>query len=41
MTCPTCHAIQSKRECFLGALGLLQWFRCRYCGMQWSREKHK
>lgn len=38
MTCPYCGSEQHKNECFLGALGFLRWFRCRYCGGQWSRK---
>lgn len=39
LTCPACNSTQDKSECFMGVLGLLNWFRCRYCGMQWSKKK--
>lgn len=41
MTCPYCDSTQHKGECFLGGLGLLNWFRCRYCGGQWSRTARR
>ena len=38
MTCPYCGSEQHKSACFMGALGFLNWFRCRYCGGQWNRK---
>jgi transposase-like protein len=34
--CPTCEQNQDESECYLGRLGTLTHYRCRYCGMQWS-----
>ena len=36
--CPTCEHEQDESECFLGTLGALAHFACRYCGMQWSES---
>jgi transcription elongation factor Elf1 len=36
--CPVCDHEQDEAECFLGRLGYLTHFRCRYCGMQWSES---
>lgn len=41
MNCPWCNSETNKRESFLGRLGLLEWFRCRYCGGQWNRPADK
>jgi transposase-like protein len=38
LTCPECDHEQDEAECFLGRLGWLQHFRCRYCGWMWSRD---
>lgn len=35
MACPACGGTSKGSE--LGALGLLRWFRCRFCGMMYSR----
>jgi hypothetical protein len=35
--CPWCSTPQSKSESFLGHLGRLIHFRCRYCGGQFSK----
>ena len=34
--CPVCQITQEIDVALLGELGQLRWFRCRYCGMQWS-----
>jgi rubredoxin len=34
--CPACHAAQADFEAMLGALGALAYYRCRYCGWQWT-----
>jgi len=39
MRCPACKSEVSAAECELGSLGRLKWFRCRYCGMDFSMEK--
>lgn len=41
MTCPWCSAVQRKAECFLGRLGGLLHYRCRYCGGGWDRKAPK
>ena len=38
MNCPLCGSETNKAESLLGRLGSLLWFRCRYCGGQWSRS---
>ncbi len=38
-TCPACNSSQSRIECFLGNMGVLRWFRCRYCGIMWSKTR--
>jgi transcription elongation factor Elf1 len=38
VTCPACNAQQMRSACLLGTLGILSWFRCRYCGSEWSRK---
>jgi hypothetical protein len=38
MTCPWCGSTVTKRDSGLGALGALFWFRCRYCGGQFSKR---
>jgi hypothetical protein len=35
--CPWCSKIQAKAIAFLGKLGRLTHYRCRYCGGQFSR----
>ena len=32
MRCKLCNGLLQ----FLGNLGLMDWFRCRHCGMEWS-----
>jgi hypothetical protein len=32
--CPTCHGDGS----YIGALGRLNWYRCRQCGMMFTWE---
>ena len=41
MTCPWCGAHVTRQNSLLGALGALLWFRCRYCGGQFSKRKPK
>jgi transcription elongation factor Elf1 len=36
VTCPACDHEQDESECFLGRLGWLTHYRCRYCGMGFS-----
>lgn len=36
--CPLCGRAQDEAECFLGHLGQLTHYRCRYCGGQFSSE---
>lgn len=36
VTCPQCDREQDGDECFLGRLGWLTHYRCRYCGMGFS-----
>lgn len=38
IVCPTCGSEQDESECFLGRLGFLTHFRCRYCGMTFSQS---
>lgn len=37
MTCPGCGGEGS----FLGGLGRLEWFRCRACGLDFSRDSRR
>jgi hypothetical protein len=37
MNCPWCGSHTNQAESLLGRLGCLLWFRCRWCGGQWSR----
>jgi transcription elongation factor Elf1 len=37
-TCPQCDHEQDEAECFLGQLGTLTHYRCRYCGMDWNES---
>jgi len=34
--CPTCGALQDEADCFLGQLGRLTHYRCRFCGITFS-----
>ncbi len=36
--CPACNRVQPEHECVMGTLGSLVHFRCRGCGMDFSRE---
>ena len=36
--CPWCKTLQDRREAFLGALGRLRHYHCRYCGGGWARH---
>lgn len=36
ITCPACDHEQDEAECFLGQLGWLTHYRCRYCGWQFA-----
>lgn len=36
--CPGCGQWQDEAECFLGQLGRLTHFRCRYCGIIFNSE---
>jgi hypothetical protein len=36
VTCPACDHEQDEAECFIGRLGWLTHYRCRYCGMGFS-----
>lgn len=38
VVCPTCDHEQDEAECFIGQLGWLRHFRCRYCSMPWSES---
>jgi transposase-like protein len=38
ITCPACDAQQDEAECFLGQLGWLSHYRCRYCGWTFSES---
>ena len=38
VTCPACDRLQDEAECFLGRLGYLTHYRCRYCGMGFNSE---
>ena len=40
MTCPWCHS-KVGQESVLGVLGFLKWFRCRYCGGEFSRQTRR
>lgn len=35
ITCSACGSEQERAEAFLGALGSLEHYRCRYCGIGW------
>ena len=39
MKCPACKSELNASECELGSLGMHRWFRCRYCGMDFSEVK--
>lgn len=34
--CPACEHEQDESECFMGNLGALRHYSCRYCGSWWS-----
>lgn len=38
VTCPACDHEQDEAECFIGRLGMLAHFRCRYCGAGFSEN---
>jgi transcription elongation factor Elf1 len=38
ITCPQCDHEQEESDCFLGRLGWLTHFRCRYCGWQFAQH---
>lgn len=37
MNCPICNSPTNKKESFLGRLGGLDHYRCRYCGCMWNK----
>jgi rubredoxin len=37
--CPQCGAFQDEADCFLGQLGRLTHYRCRFCGWGFSEAK--
>lgn len=39
VTCPACDRLQDEAECFLGRLGRLTHYRCRYCGMGFNSDE--
>ncbi len=39
--CPGCHSANTPAESFLGLLGTLYWFRCRYCGINFTARRRK
>lgn len=39
MKCPACKSDLNGPSCELGSLGNLRWYRCRYCGMDFSKVK--
>ncbi len=39
MCCPGCNHEYDGDAPFMGTLGRLDWFRCRYCGMDFSVER--
>jgi rubredoxin len=38
VTCPVCERYQDEAECFLGRLGNLTRYCCRYCGMVFNSD---
>lgn len=38
MICPACNSEIDAGECFLGNMGPLHHYRCRCCGMMFSRR---
>lgn len=38
VTCPWCSNVNSYDEAFLGLLGFLSHYRCRYCGGNFTNE---
>ena len=38
VTCPACNTDQTYLESILGQLGMIEHFKCRYCGALWSHE---
>jgi len=41
MTCPWCDSRVTKADSFLGRLGCLLHYRCRYCGGMFNRPVPK
>ena len=41
MHCPACQSTITRENSLLGQLGRLLWYRCRYCGMEFSRVIRK
>lgn len=41
MNCPCCGSETNRAESLLGTLGIMEWWRCRWCGGQWSRDLRK
>jgi transposase-like protein len=38
VTCPACDHEQDEAECYLGTLGPLTHYRCRFCGMTFNQD---
>ena len=38
MDCPCCNSANEPEAAFLGHLGFLAWFRCIFCGIEFSAE---
>lgn len=38
VVCPACDHEQDEAECYLGQLGRLTHFRCRYCGITFNDQ---
>lgn len=38
LTCPNCGHEQDEAECFIGMLGNLRHYRCRYCGSTFTER---
>jgi tRNA(Ile2) C34 agmatinyltransferase TiaS len=39
ITCPACDSVQPKSAALLGSLGRMTYYRCRHCGMDFSKTK--
>jgi uncharacterized Zn finger protein len=39
IVCPACGSANEKSQCLLGSLGQRTHYRCRYCGMTFSRSR--